>query len=424
MYKIYFKQAIRTIRQNAFISVISMIGTALAIMMIMAVLVTDRMKTVNLSPENHRDRTLYITTSCQIDTSGGRNSTSSTSLSYRIITDYIGDLETPELVSFASDPGNHRNQTINRLVEDRTLAVTMRRTDDNFWKLFSYRFTEGQPYTREEVESGNDVAILTEKVAKTLFKNESPIGKNIEYNFRPYRVVGVVKEVSPVFSEAYGELFLPMKSGGSQTPTVNMMILARSKKDFTAIRQEVEKNIEKFHQLNAPKFLRLDGPQEHAIRIGDYRGSDYPSIREKYETGRKRKAFIFILLLLVPAVNLSGFSFSRIKKRMPEIGVRKAFGAKKYVILIQVLYENMITSLIGGFTGLALSYLLIFRLKEWLILVPSDSDLPVGALISPYLLLAVFVICTVINLLSAGIPAYRASRAAIVNSLTNNETKK
>ena len=37
---------------------------------------------------------------------------------------------------------------------------------------------------------------------------------------------------------------------------------------------------------------------------------------------------------------------------MAEIGIRKAFGAKRHVILIQVLYENLITTLIGGVIGL------------------------------------------------------------------------
>ena len=36
-------------------------------------------------------------------------------------------------------------------------------------------------------------------------------------------------------------------------------------------------------------------------------------------------------------------------------------------------------------------------------------------------LLAVFAVCLVINLLSAGIPAYRASRMKIINSLNQND---
>ena len=41
MWKIYFRQAIQMLRQNSFISVISILGTAVAIMMIMAIIVSD-----------------------------------------------------------------------------------------------------------------------------------------------------------------------------------------------------------------------------------------------------------------------------------------------------------------------------------------------------------------------------------------------
>ncbi|WP_255412419.1 hypothetical protein [Dysgonomonas sp. Marseille-P4361] len=41
MYKVYFKQAIELLKQNKFISTISIAGTALAIMMVMVLIVVD-----------------------------------------------------------------------------------------------------------------------------------------------------------------------------------------------------------------------------------------------------------------------------------------------------------------------------------------------------------------------------------------------
>ena len=128
-------------------------------------------------------------------------------------------------------------------------------------------------------------------------------------------------------------------------------------------------------------------------------------------------------MLLVPALNLSGFSLSRIRKRMAEIGIRKAFGAKRHVILAQVLYENLITTLIGGIAGLGLSYGAIFVMRKWLFDMPSDGSLPLNALVSGYTFAAVFAVCLVLNLISAGVPAYRASRMNIVDSLNQNHRK-
>ena len=45
---------------------------------------------------------------------------------------------------------------------------------------------------------------------------------------------------------------------------------------------------------------------------------------------------VIVILLLVPAINLSSMTLSRMRKRMSEIGVRKAFGATANVLLRQV----------------------------------------------------------------------------------------
>ncbi len=95
----------------------------------------------------------------------------------------------------------------------------------------------------------------------------------------------------------------------------------------------------------------------------------------------------------------------------------------KYVILIQVLYENLITSLIGGIIGLLLSYAVVIWLKQWLLGINSDSIVPLEAFISLPIFIAVFIVCILLNLLSAGIPAYKASKVKIIDSLNQNNEK-
>ena len=55
-----------------------------------------------------------------------------------------------------------------------------------------------------------------------------------------------------------------------------------------------------------------------------------------------RYAIVVIILLLVPAVNLSGMTLSRMRRRMAEIGVRKAFGATGGELMRQVFFENLV----------------------------------------------------------------------------------
>ena len=72
-----------------------------------------------------------------------------------------------------------------------------------------------------------------------------------------------------------------------------------------------------------------------------------------------------MVILLVPALNLSGLTSSRLKDRMGELGIRKAFGGTRWNIIKQILLENMILSLIGGLIGLIISYFGMYIVREW-----------------------------------------------------------
>ena len=50
---------------------------------------------------------------------------------------------------------------------------------------------------------------------------------------------------------------------------------------------------------------------------------------------------------------------------MAEIGVRKAFGATRSELLTQVLYENLLQTLLGGVLGLFFSYASVLLLSDW-----------------------------------------------------------
>lgn len=186
MYKTYFRQAVGMLKQNPFISVISILGTALAIMMIMTMIVTDGIQNASVAPENKRDRTLYLVSFAERDTSNGKSSMyASGGLPYEIMKNYVVPaLKTPELTVATSD----MNAVVKREGTNDASYQMIQTTDADYWKLYTHTFTEGKPYGQENFESGLRVAVISETTAKTLFKGEDPIGKNIEINFIPYRV--------------------------------------------------------------------------------------------------------------------------------------------------------------------------------------------------------------------------------------------
>ncbi|MCS2660287.1 ABC transporter permease [Bacteroides fragilis] len=136
---------------------------------------------------------------------------------------------------------------------------------------------------------------------------------------------------------------------------------------------------------------------------------------------------ILLALLFVPALNLAGMIASRMKRQLSELGIRKAFGASKTSLLLQVFWENLFLTGIGGLFGLLLSYLIVYCGRNWLPdllsfsvdVMPEgvDSFLTPGMLLNPVVIGITFMVSLVLNVLSALIPALHALKKDIVYSL-------
>lgn len=107
---------------------------------------------------------------------------------------------------------------------------------------------------------------------------------------------------------------------------------------------------------------------------------------------------------------------SRLRHRVSEIGVRRAYGASRLSIVNQILGENFIITTAGGFIGLLLSFVFMLTLNN--LFFPTDTMLDSVPDANPTLemlftwnvFLVALVFCFVLNLLSAFVPAWRASR--------------
>jgi putative ABC transport system permease protein len=133
-----------------------------------------------------------------------------------------------------------------------------------------------------------------------------------------------------------------------------------------------------------------------------------------------------LLFLLLPAINLSGLVSNRMEARRAEMGIRKAFGAKRRGLLNEVIHENLVFTLLGGAVGWVLSWLflcavcnseifrIIFTSRDGRDYVPTfDFQM----FFTPTLFLVAFLCCAVLNLMAALIPSWHSLRKPIVESL-------
>lgn len=426
MYQQYFKQALYTLRENKLFSFISIFGTALAIAMIMAVVITQRVQTENYEPEMNRDRTLYVKwMSTHWNNDAGL---SNGPMSLRTAKACFKSLTTPETVCILSFP----NSYLASVAEGELMTVDLQQTDEAFWQIFSFSFLNGKPYDKADCDAGITKAVITETVARKLFKTTDVTGRTIRLDYADYTVAAVVKDVSKLASTAYAQVWIPYTTTKVTDRTwandvmgmMKTVILARSQSDFPLIRKEVEQLRLKYNDLlavNNQAVKYQDQPDTQFV-YNNRKGADVaPNIKRIVI----QYIVVIALLLLVPAINLSGMTLSRMRKRFPEIAVRKAFGANQGELIGQILWENLVLTLIGGVIGLILSYGAAFVLNDLLFAnalrntVGGQNTVSAAMLLDPMLFLSAFLFCFVLNLLSAGIPAWRAARMNIVTALNS-----
>lgn len=433
MYKQYFRQAWNLMTQNRFYSTVYIIGTGMAIAMVMVLAIVFHARTANIAPEIHRDRMLLVPRAAAIkkDEQGMMNS----NLSRKTVKECFYTLQTPELVAVGTNPDN-----LNYLIGDiytklpggadqfKTMVMS---TDANFWKMFQFSFIHGNGYLKADFESGIRKVVLSETMARKIFGKTDVINMSVMVNEIEYNISGVVKDVSSVMSLVYADIWVPYTTLSSVTETSNaenivgalqVYILAKEPADFPKIRKEMEQKRLLYNtSLKEYQYEFRDGipytQKEFVLREMDY--------REKPHVLMWKYSLIGLIFLLVPAVNLSGLTSSRMRKRISELGIRKAFGANRNTLISQVLVENLLLTFIGGIIGLILSYILILGLKG-LLLGPNyytnmniNVKLDPGMMINFPIFIYAFIVCVLLNLLSAFFPVWRATKTSIVEAIND-----
>ena len=423
MIKQYLQQALYHLRENPAISLISLVGTALSIAMIMVVVITLRARTADCVPEVNRSRCLYVPNmSYRLKENTGGSSNSC--MSVQTGRECFKALTVPEAVTLISRPSKVRAS----LPVGEKLTADMVETDDAFWRVFQFRFLDGKPFTEADFQSGLPRAVICATVARHLFgQTEGVAGRRIQLNHVDFQVAGVVADVSTLATDSYAQVWIPYTAGSSESLSwgYNLMgpmravILARSADDLPAIREECERLRRRYNDAQGDYEVFYRGqPDTHFTHL--YRKwSEEPDMQSTV----LRYVAIILILLIVPAINLSSMTLSRMRRRMAEIGVRRAFGATEGELMTQVLVENLLVTLVGGLVGLLLSYGATFLLNGFLFgnstnaYLMGETTLTAGMLLSPWIFLAAFAFCLVMNLLSAGLPAWRASRMSIVEAI-------
>ena len=206
MIKQYLKQAIAMLRENRLISAISVLGTALSIAMIMVVVLVVQIQVADYYPENKRSRMLFVDPGgTEIRSVENAQNWMHGSMSSEVVKSCFYRLETPEAVSAYTVKGLPASPMDRRYFT----LYQVKLVDAHFWQICSFRFLAGSAFSQADFDSGIRNAVISESLARTLFGDVQAVGKEFRLDLTPYRVCGVVPDVSKAADMAYADIWIP-----------------------------------------------------------------------------------------------------------------------------------------------------------------------------------------------------------------------
>ena len=189
---------------------------------------------------------------------------------------------------------------------------------------------------------------------------------------------------------------------------------------FPAIREETERRRQEYDTVigeNGYSLIYRNRPYDQEKMPQEW----LPTSNRTW-TRHAGSVSLFIILLIVPAINLSSMTRRAVCASVWQRLVRRAFGSTRLELMGQIIAENLVVTLLAGVMGLLLSVAFAYLGNTLLFAQEFSQTLSPPAVDASILLHGstfgwALLFCFVLNLLSSGIPAWRASRIGIVNAL-------
>ncbi len=307
--------------------------------------------------------------------------------------------------------------------------VEGRWTSSDFFAMFRVPFAAGGGWTAEDDTSNAHVAVITRALADKLFGAVDVVGRAIRVEGTELRIVGVIENwrPSPHFYDlntgayAKGEqLFVPFSTSRelklSRSGTMNCW---DESTDSTAVGAPCV-----WIQL----WVELDGADkaeayrdflvrysEDQLRAGRYQRPPNVRLRDVMAWLDHRKvvpsdvrlqSIVALGFLLVCLINTVGLLLTKFLRRSTEIGVRRALGASKRSIFVQLLVESGLIGIVGGVLGLGLAWLGLWAVRH------QPTDYAEIARLDLPMLAATFALAVISSLLAGLLPAWRGCQVA------------
>ncbi len=265
---------------------------------------------------------------------------------YQLLKDNLHNVAEIAPVAQASATVTYANNSISQSVTATTPEYAAARTRT---------IARGRFLTASDRDKAARVAVIGTETARQLFDGLNPIGRTVKINGVQFEIVGLLEEQGGSgFGSADEIILIPLETGyarlsgsttirnGQQTLS-NITISAATPEALDTVTRDIE------------RLLR----REHKLKTGednDFSVFTQQQILSTLDTvSTTLQAFLGAIAgisLLVGGIGIMNIMLVSVTERTKEIGLRKAVGARRNVILGQFLTETLVLSIFGGLLGI------------------------------------------------------------------------
>ena len=300
-------------------------------------------------------------------------------------------------------------QTDVEYLDNRAENLLLWGVSEEFNEVRSFDISRGRFLSPFEINTGKNICIIGYELAEELFGDTDPLGKTIKVQGKNAIVSGVfTREGKSILGGGSMDnvVLIPVKFLAGMTDLKdersNPQTWVKAKAGITV--DELKENL----RLTMRSIRRLSPRTKDNFALNETSLMS-AGIDQIFKIVNVAGSLIGIFAVLVGAFGIANIMFVSVKERTNIIGIQKAIGAKNYYIILEVLYESVLLSLIGGILGLMMIYAgtFIARANDFEVFL-SAGNVGLGLFIS-----------TTVGLIAGLMPAFTAARLNPVKAIAS-----
>jgi putative ABC transport system permease protein len=275
---------------------------------------------------------------------------------------------------------------------------------------YLYAFTpsgtigEGRFFSQSEDDFASNVICIGHKVSETIFPNGDAVGKYIKVNGSKFKIIGIVKKQGTTFFDfmdymCYVPLKTFFKTFGKFRRTLSIAVKAGSEENLDNVRTEVIGNMRIIRNL---KPNEKDDFSINESKAFEEQVSGIRTVVWAVGIGMTLLSFIVCIIGIVNVMFVSIF------ERTKEIGIAKALGAKKRMVLAQIIFESTLLAFFGAVVSFILTSIIAYVTGTFVIDYVKEVQF-LSPTVPLDLLGTASVISIIVGVLAGLVPAIRAS---------------